>query len=359
MEWLRELAPGLREWAPLAATLGIVALALMIAELSLQRRERRTGRRPTVGRQLVMLAATAVGISAVVLTLPLSESLRGRLLGLLGLVFTGVIGFSSTTFVANAMAGLMLRAVRNFRPGDWIRVGAEFGRVTERGLFHTEIQTEDRDLATLPNLYLVQQPVTVVRASGTVVGADLSLGYDLDRATVEPLLIRAAESSGLRNAFVRVLELGNFSVTYRVAGILDDVGQLLSARSKLRGSVLDTLHAANVEIVSPSFMNQRRIDAAKRFIPPARAAATPPREPPPPEALIFDKADQKATLEALRIDRERLLAEIANLEKSAAEADPAERERVAAAIERLRARADRIAGELAAESEREQAEETS
>ena len=43
-----------------------------------------------------------------------------------------------------------------------------FGRVTERGLFHTEIQTEDRDLVTLPNLYLVTNPVKVVRTFLTV-----------------------------------------------------------------------------------------------------------------------------------------------------------------------------------------------
>ena len=59
--------------------------------------------------------------------------------------------------------------MRNFRPGDFVRVGERLGRVTERGLFHTEIQTEDRDLTTLPNLYLVTNPVTVVRASGTIV----------------------------------------------------------------------------------------------------------------------------------------------------------------------------------------------
>ena len=353
MEWLRRFVPNLHEWVPLVLTLGVVALVLAGSEAILRLRERRTGRRPTVGRQLVMLAATAVGISAVILTLPLSESLRGRLLGLLGIVFTGVIGFSSTTFVANAMAGLMLRAVRNFRPGDWIRVGGEFGRVTERGLFHTEIQTEDRDLATLPNLFLVQQPVAVVRASGTVVGTNLSLGYDLDRATIEPLLLAAAESSGLANAFVHILELGDFAVTYRVAGFLEDVSHLLSARSKLRANVLDRLHAANVEIVSPTFMNQRRIDAATRFIPPARAVTAPPPQAPPPEELIFDKADQKASLEALRVERERLLGEIVALTKSASEAAGDERKRIASQLERLELRVAAIAQELLMEDEKE------
>jgi hypothetical protein len=264
-----------------------------------------------------------------------------------------VIGFSSTTFVANAMAGLMLRAVRNFRPGAWIRVGGEFGRVTERGLFHTEIQTEDRDLATLPNLYLVQQPVAVVRSSGTVVGTTLSLGYDLDRATIEPLLLAAAEASDLGSPFVHILELGDFSVTYRVAGFLEDVSHLLSSRSKLRANVLDSLHAANVEIVSPTFMNQRRVDSATRFIPPARAATDPGPEAPPPEELIFDKAARKASIEALRVEREKLLAEAADLEKSVQATAGEERERANAKVERLRARAEWLEQELTARAEQE------
>ena len=121
------------------------------------------------GRQIVMLVLTGIAVVWVLLVVPVNDTTRGQLLSLFGLLLTAVITLSSTTFIANAMAGLMLRAVRNFRLGDFLRVGEQFGRVTERGLFHTEIQTEDRDLATLQNLYLVTNPVKVVHASGTVV----------------------------------------------------------------------------------------------------------------------------------------------------------------------------------------------
>ena len=81
----------------------------------------------------------------------MTDSTRGQIITLMGLVITGVIALSSTSFVANIMAGLMLQVVKSFKPGDFVRVGEYFGRVTERGLFHVEIQTEDRDLTTLPN----------------------------------------------------------------------------------------------------------------------------------------------------------------------------------------------------------------
>jgi len=97
-----------------------------------------------------------------------------ELLAVVGLLFSATMALSSTTFLGNAMAGVMIRAVRNFRIGDFIRCDQHFGRVTERGLFHTEIQTEDRELTTLPNLYLVTHPVTTVRASGTVISATVA-----------------------------------------------------------------------------------------------------------------------------------------------------------------------------------------
>ena len=156
----------------------------------------------------------------VILTLPVSETTIGQLLGLIGILLSAVIALSAMTFVGNIMAGLMLRAIKNFRPGDFVRVGDHFGRISERGLFHIEIQTEDRDLTTLPNQYLVTNPVKVIRSSGTLVTADVSLGYDVSRVVVERVLLEAATDAELKEPFVYVIGLGDFSVAYRIAGLL-------------------------------------------------------------------------------------------------------------------------------------------
>ena len=94
------------------------------------------------------------------------------------------------------MAGLMLKAVGSFRTGDFIRVDQHFGRVTEKFLLHTEIQTEDRDLVTLPNLYLISHPMRVVRSSGTLISCELTLGYDIHRRKVTDLLRQSGEKAG-------------------------------------------------------------------------------------------------------------------------------------------------------------------
>jgi small conductance mechanosensitive channel len=362
VEVLPDILPALGRLLPALAVLAASALALWLVDWLLRRRERRVG--GSFGRQLGMLLLTALAIVLVILVLPISDTTRGQLFGLLGLILTAVIALSSTTFVSNAMAGLMLRSVGSFRPGDFVRVGEQMGRVTERGLFHTEIQTEDRDLTTFPNLFLVSNPVTVVRSSGTIVSCSLSLGYDVPRARVEPLLLEAARAAELEDPFVRILELGDFSVTYRAAGFLSDVKLLLSARSKLREKVLDTLHGAGVEIVSPTFMNQRRLEPGARVIPSEgaeeeqeearRAPERPAREEAPPEEVIFDKAEEAEKLEKLRAEREALLAAAKELEERLSEAEGAEREALESRIAERRRRAEVLETSLeAAQQERE------
>jgi hypothetical protein len=47
----------------------------------------------------------------------------------------------------------LLRWVRHFKAGDFIEVKVLFGRVTERGLFHSEIQNEEHDLINFERGY--------------------------------------------------------------------------------------------------------------------------------------------------------------------------------------------------------------
>ena len=115
--------------------------------------------------------------------------------------------------------------------GDFIRIGDYFGRVSGRGLFDTEIQTETRELISLPNSYCISHPVATILGSGTIIATTLSLGYDLDHKRIEELLIKAAQSCGLQEPFVHILKLGDFSVTYRVSGLLQEAKHLITAQS--------------------------------------------------------------------------------------------------------------------------------
>jgi small-conductance mechanosensitive channel len=169
------------------------------------------------------------------------------------------------------------------------------------------------------------------------------LGYDVARARAEAALLTAAVQAGLTDPFVSVLDLGDSAVQYRVAGLLTDVKEILSTRSRLRARMLDALHHASIEIVSPGFVNARMIKEGDRFIPPEARSDSPATQSPKPESLVFDKAEQAESLANLRKALAELDESIDTLEKetkhTAGPVKDAHRERT----EALRTQRERLA----------------
>lgn len=360
MEHLKTIVELLRDWLPFLITLLIAILVFTAAYYVLLKRRDPTG--SVVGRQLLLAAITAILAVVLILQLPIGDEPRGQLMSLLGILVTAAVALSSTTLLGNAMAGFMLRSIRNFRAGDFVIVDGQRGRVSELGLLRTEIQNERRNLTTFPNLYLVSNPVTVVRSSGTFIASTVSLGYDVPREKVEECLLQAAEGAELTDAFVFVLELGDFSITYQVTGFLEDVKYLISAESKLRKQMLDALHGGGIEIVSPTFMNQRQLQPERIFIPKTSSKGKPKADAddePRPEERMFDKAEI-AEHEAKAEERlKAVIEEIESLDKDKdGKADePASEERLRELeAERVRLEAE-IEQHKEAKKEEEEAEQ--
>ncbi|MDD4749929.1 MAG: mechanosensitive ion channel [Methanosarcinaceae archaeon] len=270
-------------------------------------------------KKVLRVFILSLGLVFVFLSLPLPEEIKQDFLSLFGIVIGATIALSSSTFIANAMSGLMLHLIKPFRTGDYIESGEVFGRVTDIQLLYTRVQSVERDLITVPNLKLVSHPLKTIRASGTVINTTVSLGYNTSRTKIEEKLVLAAEKTGLENPFVHIQELGDFSVTYKVGGLLKEIEGLISARSDFKKAVLDTLHEAEIEIVSPTFMNQRLLKEDRIFIPEkqekekaktgAEAGGGPKNESEArtykkspekkPEEFIFDKAIEAEILDRL------------------------------------------------------------
>jgi len=315
-------------FSPLVISIATWAIILWGAHWLLLSRQPDLSNERKLPRQLIIFFMTVVAIITAILSLPISDSSRNQLLGLIGLIISGVVAFSSTTIVSNLMAGLLLRITKPFRIGDFVSVGEHFGRVSERGLFDTEIQTESRELVSLPNTYFINNPVTTTRNSGTLVSHTLSLGYDLHHSKIEPLLIQAAEQCGLSEPFVQITQLGDFSITYRIAGLLTEVKQMITVRSNLCHHILDVLHDAGVEIVSPTYMNQRPLGTLDRAIPKVIRTASPTEETEPSSNghdIAFDKAEQAEKIETRR---EKLKDDIKQLESSLKEASEQDAEEI-------------------------------
>jgi len=277
-------------------------------------------------RQMIMIGVGLFGLLIILVSLPIIDNdLRGQLLGLLGILLSAAIALSATTFVGNIMAGIMLRTIEGIRIGDFIRVNEHFGRITEMDILHVEIQTEDRNLTTIPNMHLVTNPVNVLRKSGTIIGIEIGLGYDTHRLVIEKHLLEAAKKTGLKDPFVQIRTLGDFAVTYRIAGVLEDLRTYIASHSGLKRNVLDQLHDNGIEIMSPAFINTKQLNIKSQMIPVAPKVSERPSEPSiSPDNIIFDKAERAELhddfckrLVVVREDIKKIEVELAQLDAQA------------------------------------------
>ena len=325
--------------------LAILLAALMGLNRTLIRYQQKHPERQ-IQRLALMFAATILALFFFIVFLPISEGLRGQILSLLGILLSAMIALSSTTFLGNALAGVLLRSVRSFRTGDFIYIREHFGRVSGRGLFHIEIQTEDRDLVTLPNLFVTNNPVKVTRESGTIISSEVSLGYDIPRTQVESLLQKAATEAGLDDPFVHIMRLGDFSILYRVNGMLTDIKQLLSTRSRLNGAILDIFHGVGIEIVSPNFMNTRDVGdqtfAARPLFKDVKHG-----DVQEPEEIIFDKAEKAATLEEQKASLTDIEERLATIEATLTDAEDDKKIKLAEMADRLKLEKERLSKKIA------------
>jgi small-conductance mechanosensitive channel len=323
MQLLNSFIDSLSPLFPLLITILISGATLWGANWLLITRRSDLGNERLFPSQLIMLGLSITALIAMALALPVSDSSRNQVIGVIGLVISGVFAFSSSTIFANLMAGLMLRVTKPFRTGDFIKVTDYFGRVVERGLLDTELQTETRELVALPNTLLISNPISVTRSSGTIISTTLSLGYDVHQSKVESLLLKAATDCELSDPFVQIIELGNYAITYKISGMLTDVKSLITVRSNLNRFVLNTLHGNSVEIMSPTFMNQRPLSPEVKILPPKEKKKT-KENGSSAEELIFDKAEKA---EQIMKEKKRLFELIdeakANLKEASDEEEKA------------------------------------
>jgi len=285
---MNEIINTLFSFSGAAITLLMIVLMFIATKWIFKRIEQKK-EKSTLTRQVIYVIIILLGALAVTISLPMDQTLKGQIIGLIGIVLSAAFAFSSTTLIGNALAGLMNANIKNFKLGDFIRIENNFGRVTKKGLFRTEIQTEDRNLTSLPNLYIANNPLKIIRESGTIISTTVSLGYDLTRSKIEAALLEAANKVGLTEPFVYITNLGDFSVTYKINGLLTEIDKYFTVTSKLNANVMDHLHQAGIEIISPNFMNQRQVNEIQ-FIPITTKESKSEKEEKLPEELVFDKA---------------------------------------------------------------------
>lgn len=159
------------EYLPVLLAIAVVTAITRLAHWLIRYRQNRNHESDTLPQQFATLIAVIIAIISVILVIPVEVSVRNQLLTLLGLVFTAIIAFSSTSFASSILAGVMLRACRRLRPGNFISHGGDLGCITEIGLIQTEIQTRHRNIIYLPNTALLNDKIMVINPGAAMVPA--------------------------------------------------------------------------------------------------------------------------------------------------------------------------------------------
>lgn len=324
MEYVLEIVRAL--WSAISPFTGIfIVIVLTIALVQVFKTIFRKKQTEPYYSQVATVFIVLFGLFLVVLFLPISNEMKKQILSLIGVLLSAVIALSSTSLIGNAMAGIMLRVSKSYRPGDFIEIESTRGRVFNQGLFSTEIQIITRDTVSFPNMYLIQHPIRVTRSDGSFISTAVSLGYDVSRMKIEESLLKAAEKAGLEDPFVYVEKLMDHAVEYRVFGLLKETTRMLTLQSDLRKTLLDVLHQDGIEIVSPSFVNRREYAEQKSFIPPviqqeSEEISTESNV----EELAFDKAEEAESIEKLKENYNNMLKKKEELSEQIKEASDKE-----------------------------------
>jgi len=131
---------------------------------------------------------------------------------------------------------------------------------------------------------------------------------------------------------------------------------LLTARSSLRKQVLDILHGAGIEIVSPNFMNQRPLKDGELIIPKKPLKESPAKKEDSPEDIIFDKAEEAESKVNLKKQYEETDSLIQEKKKALKAAPTEQKTQIEAEIAKLTKQLEILETQMEAAAEKEKDE---
>ncbi len=171
-----------------------------------------------------------------------------------------VVSFAATGSIGNLLAGLVLQATRPFETGDWILVHDQHVQVLEVSLMYTRGLTFKGERVTLPNNVVLSgqhtnYSLSVRRGGSYALEVEATIGYDVAPGTVEALMVKAAEhTEGVLSdpaPHVVTTQFFNHAVGYQLRAHIREPQYHPQIRTDLMFNMLNTFHAAGVEILSP------------------------------------------------------------------------------------------------------------
>jgi len=233
----------------------------------------------SASRRIVSLVVWGLGIAVAYPYLPGSgsDAFKG-----LSVLFGVMLTLGSTGLVSQAMSGLVVVYSRALRKGDFVEVGDVQGVVSEVSSLATKIVNIRNEEVTVPNSVLISSPIRnyskLAGTHGTLLSAQVTIGYDAPWRQVHALLIQAARrTASVRQEpapFVYQRALSDFYVEYELFVSIDRPIDRIPILSALHANIQDEFNEHGVQIMSPHFFAQPPnavvVPKAQWFAPPAR-----------------------------------------------------------------------------------------
>jgi len=210
-----------------------------------------------------------------------TEAFRG-LSVLIGLM----LSLGASNLVGQLASGLILTYTRTFHKGEYVRVDAHEGTVTNLGAFTTRMRTGMGEELTISNSQVLgavtRNYSRAVKGKGFIVDTTVTIGYDTPWRQVNAMLVEAARRTPgvLADPAPHVFQvaLSDFYPEYRL------VCQAVPSEPRPRAEVINLLHANvqdvfnehGVQIMSPHYLGD---PATAKVVPRDQWYAAPARPP--------------------------------------------------------------------------------
>ncbi|WP_243361224.1 mechanosensitive ion channel family protein [Fundidesulfovibrio terrae] len=158
-------------------------------------------------------------------------------------IITAVVGFSMQDTIGSLFSGLLIQTEKPFKIGDWIKVGDIEGQVDEITWRYTKLTTFSSDQVLIPNNAIVKdrlvnksEPIRQVSVS-VPVPAPLGTPPVKVKSALEDVLRRAPLVAPRPEPRVRLHEIGQDQITYRLSFSVEDFEDTVAAKSDVLSAV--------------------------------------------------------------------------------------------------------------------------
>jgi small-conductance mechanosensitive channel/CRP-like cAMP-binding protein len=227
-------------WAPYTRALGIALIWCAVIRLAVESIENWL-RHHEIRVSTIVSELTLTALYATVVVLVGYHMLAFRLRGLIAIPTLFTLGQAALQ-QRDMFSGLLMQTQRPFRPGDWVRIGSQVGRVQESGWGATRILTPTGDRVVIPSALLASGALTNYSASGRVADElfiGLSYGeepWKIERA-IQEVLDDIPEVLRDPPPEVGPWEYGDSSIRYRIRYWVADFGEAESARAHITRNI--------------------------------------------------------------------------------------------------------------------------